>query len=73
MAFNIPGTARELQEGMPATATMPDGTRVVTPRLPQPNAPVILVDPAGRVVRGTADLALTADKMGIEVSNVRKR
>jgi len=26
MAFNIPGTARELPEGMPATATMPDGT-----------------------------------------------
>jgi Raf kinase inhibitor-like YbhB/YbcL family protein len=26
MAFNIPGTAKELPEGMPATATMPDGT-----------------------------------------------
>jgi Raf kinase inhibitor-like YbhB/YbcL family protein len=26
MAFNIPGTAKELQEAMPATATMPDGT-----------------------------------------------
>ena len=26
MAFNIPGTATELPEGMPATATMPDGT-----------------------------------------------
>jgi Raf kinase inhibitor-like YbhB/YbcL family protein len=26
MAFNIPGTARELPEGMPATAQMPDGT-----------------------------------------------
>ncbi len=26
MAFNIPGTVRELPEGMPATATMPDGT-----------------------------------------------
>jgi len=26
MAFNIPGTARELPEGVPATAQMPDGT-----------------------------------------------
>jgi Raf kinase inhibitor-like YbhB/YbcL family protein len=26
MAFNIPGTARELPEAMPATAQMPDGT-----------------------------------------------
>ena len=26
MAFNIPGTATSLPEGMPATATMPDGT-----------------------------------------------
>jgi Raf kinase inhibitor-like YbhB/YbcL family protein len=26
MAFNIPGSASELPEGMPATATMPDGT-----------------------------------------------
>jgi Raf kinase inhibitor-like YbhB/YbcL family protein len=26
MAFNIPGTARELPEGMPATAQTPDGT-----------------------------------------------
>ncbi len=25
LAFNIPGTARELPEGVPATATMPDG------------------------------------------------
>lgn len=26
MAFNIPGTAKELPEGMPGLATMPDGT-----------------------------------------------
>jgi Raf kinase inhibitor-like YbhB/YbcL family protein len=26
MAFNIPGTARGLPEGVPATATLPDGT-----------------------------------------------
>src|SRR5712672_841050 len=26
MAFNIPATATSLPEGMPATATMPDGT-----------------------------------------------
>jgi Raf kinase inhibitor-like YbhB/YbcL family protein len=26
MAFNIPGTAREMPEGVPATAQMPDGT-----------------------------------------------
>jgi Raf kinase inhibitor-like YbhB/YbcL family protein len=26
MVFNIPGTARELPEGMPATAQLPDGT-----------------------------------------------
>ncbi len=26
MAFNLPGTATSLPEGMPATATMPDGT-----------------------------------------------
>ena len=26
MAFNIPGTARELPEGVPATASLPDGT-----------------------------------------------
>jgi Raf kinase inhibitor-like YbhB/YbcL family protein len=26
MAFNIPGTATELAEGVPATATLPDGT-----------------------------------------------
>ena len=26
MAFNIPGTARELPEGVPAAATLPDGT-----------------------------------------------
>jgi hypothetical protein len=26
MAFNIPGTARELPEGMPATTQTPDGT-----------------------------------------------
>ena len=26
MVFNIPGTAKELPEGMPATATLPDGT-----------------------------------------------
>jgi len=54
-------------------AQMPNGNLVVTPRAPNPTAPVIIVQPNGTVLRGNANVTLVNNNTAYQVSNVTVR
>ena len=51
-------------------AQMPNGDLVVTPRAPNPTAPVVIVQPNGTVLRGNAKIILVNNNTSYQVSNV---